>query len=84
MILLAFEPAPLKIGSFSLTVHSVSLKKTLYVVKILLSKHIVQITPTSVKGKHSVDAEVNAESFEHSYFQWTETIFVVQISQVGH
>ena len=37
--------------------------------KQLVNIHIVRITSTSVKGRHSIDTEMNAESFEYGYFQ---------------
>ena len=51
--------------------------------KNLLNKDIVQMTSTSVKGRHSIDAQINAKSFEYCYFPQTETVFVVQFSKIG-
>ena len=50
--------------------------------KVILDKGTMQIMPTSVKGRHSIDAEMNAESFEYSYFRQTVTVFVVQVKTV--
>ena len=66
MILLAFEPAPLKIKSRSLTVHTFQLKKDRVGVKKKKKKLVnkdVRITSIPIKGRHSCDAEMNAESF---------------------
>ena len=67
MILLAFEPAPLKIKSRSLTVHTFQLKKDRVGVKKKEKKKLVnkdvRITSIPIKGRHSCDAEMNAESF---------------------
>ena len=41
------------------------------------------MTATSVKGRHSIYAEMNAESFEYVYFLGTKTVFVVQFSKLG-
>ena len=79
VVLFAFEFALSKMNSHLPTVHSFSLKKTVYMSeKILLDRNIVQITSTSIKGRHSIHREMNAESFENSYFPQTETVFVVQ------
>ena len=40
-----------------------------------LFKDIVQITIPSIKGRHSIDAEINIKSFEHGYFLWIEMVF---------
>ena len=50
--------------------------------KVKKKKDIVQITTTSVNGRRSVDTEMNAESFENSYFPQTKTVFVVQFLKV--
>ena len=71
MILLAFEPAPLKMKSRSLTVHTFQLKKDRVGVKKKKTKKKkqqlvnkdVRITSIPIKGRHSCDAEMNAESF---------------------
>ena len=54
--------------------------------KILLNKDIVRIMATSIKGRHSINAEINAELlFEYVFFpQWTETVFITQFLKVGH
>ena len=36
--------------------------------KVILSQDIMQVTPTSIKGRYSIHAEMNAESLEYSYF----------------
>lgn len=67
MILLAFEPTLSKMSSHLATGHSFLLKKDcMHVGKILLDTVIVQIMPTSVTGRQSFDAEMNAGSFEDS------------------
>ena len=38
----------------------------------------MQMAPTSSKGKHTINAEMNANSFEYGYFQSTGTVFIVQ------
>ena len=50
--------------------------------KTLLDEDILWIMPTSIKGRHSTDAEMNAESFEHHYFPETEIVFAGHISKV--
>ena len=45
-----------------------TLKDSVPVRKIHLNKAILQITSISAKGRHSNNAEVNAESFECGYF----------------
>ena len=37
---------------------------------------------TSIKGRHSIDAEINADSFEYVNFPKIETVFVVQFFKV--
>ena len=55
--------------------------------KILLNKDIVRIMATSIKGRHSINAEINVELlFEYVFFfpQWTETVFITQFLKVEH
>ena len=43
--------------------------------KVVLNKDIVQLTQTSIKGRNSIDAEMNAESFKYGYLTQTEISF---------
>ena len=65
--LLTFESVPLKTDPHSMTAHSFPLKKTACVLgKKNVSKDIIRKMPTSI------DAEMNTESFEYSYFPQTK------------
>ena len=37
----------------------------------------------SIKGRHSIDAEMNAEPFEYSYFLETRIVIVIHFLEVG-
>ena len=45
--------------------------------KILVNKDIMRMMSTSIKGRHSIDAEINAELLQYSYLLWTKTVFLV-------
>ena len=49
--------------------------------KNLLNKDIMRILSTSIKERHSINAEINADSFEYGYFPLTKTVFIVQFSK---
>ena len=69
MTVLGFEPNLSKTNSHVQTVHSFPLKKTASMPeKLFLKKDVMQIMLTSVKGKHFINAEMNAESLEYDYF----------------
>ena len=82
-ILLTFEPTPPKTNShFTASTCIFTQEDHMCGKKVLLDKGTMQIMPTLVKGRHSIDAEMNAESFEYSYFRQTVTVFVVQVKTV--
>ena len=69
-ILLAFESAlpEKKPPQLSLADHKFISTQKDCVWKFHLNKDIDRRTPTSFKGRHSLDTETNAESFEWGYF----------------
>ena len=50
------------------SVHAFQLKKIMCMLKKKNFSKDVWITPTFIKGTHSIDAEMNAESFEYCHF----------------
>ena len=44
-------------------------KECVHVGKIVQNKDIVQLTQTSIKGRHSINADMNAESIKYGYFK---------------
>ena len=84
MALLAFESAVE--SEFSLadcTFIFTQKRLRVYREKNLFNEDIVRLTLTSVKGRHSIDIDMNVESSYYGYFPQTETVFVVQFSRVG-
>ena len=49
---------------------------------LVKDKDIQQLTPTSVKGRHSIDTEMSSESLQRSYFPETEIVFVVHFLKI--
>ena len=61
--------------------HSIRLcacQKRLFKIKILCKQR-----QSSIKGRHSVGAEMNAESSDYGYCPYVKIVFVVQFSKVG-
>ena len=65
MVLLAFESAPSKTNSLADCTIIFTQKARVHIGKVLKKKDIVQMMSTSIKGRHSINAEMNAESFEY-------------------